>query len=64
MRQCHRCALRRTFGVVLCCATALFAGDTLKFEIENGETVGVSCHKAFHKQIPLSRKEIENIEKF
>ena len=39
----------------------LFCGDALKFDLdEAGKTVGISCHKAFHKQIPLSKKEIEN----
>lgn len=39
----------------------LFCGDALKFDLdENGKTVAVSCHKAFHKQIPLSKNEIEN----
>lgn len=39
----------------------LFCGDALKFDLdERGATVAVSCHKAFHKQIPLSKKEIEN----
>lgn len=39
----------------------LFCGDALKFDLdENGKTIGISCHKAFHKQIPLSKKEIEN----
>lgn len=39
----------------------LFCGDALKFDLNaDGETVAVSCHKAFHKQIPLSKKEIEN----
>ena len=39
----------------------LFCGDALKFELDaHGATVGLSCHKAFHKQIPLSKKEIEN----
>ena len=38
----------------------LFSGDALKFETNQaGETEGVSCHKAFHKQIPLSRREVE-----
>jgi hypothetical protein len=38
----------------------LFSGDTLKFDLDDsGKTVGLSCHKAFHKQIPLSRKEIK-----
>ena len=41
-------------------AQILFSGDALKFEVDGaGETVGVSCHKAFHKQIPLSRQEVE-----
>lgn len=39
----------------------LFCGDALKFDLDaNGKTVAVSCHKAFHKQIPLSKSEIEN----
>ena len=39
----------------------LFCGDALKFDLdESGQTVSISCHKAFHKQIPLSKKEIEN----
>ena len=39
----------------------LFCGDALKFDLDaDGKTVGISCHKAFHKQIPLSKKEIEN----
>jgi len=38
----------------------LFCGDALKFDLDaNGKTAAVSCHKAFHKQIPLSKKEIE-----
>lgn len=38
----------------------LFCGDALKFDVdERGETVAISCHKAFHKQIPLSKKEIK-----
>ncbi len=40
----------------------LFSGDALKFEAEAGKTTGVSCHKAFHKQIPLSRSEIEKYQ--
>lgn len=42
-------------------AKMLFCGDALKFEVDatTGETNGVSCHKAFHKQIPLSKREIE-----
>ncbi len=39
----------------------LFCGDALKFDADaDGKTVAVSCHKAFHKQIPLSKSEIEN----
>ena len=39
----------------------LFCGDALKFDLDaDGKTVAVSCHKAFHKQIPLSKMEIEN----
>lgn len=38
----------------------LFCGDALKFDVNDaGETVAISCHKAFHKQIPLSKSEIE-----
>lgn len=38
---------------------ALFAGDALKFETdEEGKAVGISCHKAFHNQIPLSHAEV------
>ncbi len=40
-------------------AKLLFAGDALKFEIdEAGDAKGVSCHKAFHNQIPLSHAEV------
>ena len=39
----------------------LFCGDALKFDVDaDGKTVAVSCHKAFHKQIPLSKREVEN----
>ncbi len=39
----------------------LFCGDALKFDLDaDGKTVAISCHKAFHKQIPLSKREIEN----
>lgn len=39
----------------------LFCGDALKFDVdETGKTVAISCHKAFHKQIPLAKSEIEN----
>ena len=38
----------------------LFCGDALKFDLDAyGKTAAISCHKAFHKQIPLSKKEIE-----
>lgn len=37
----------------------LFAGDSLKFELdEHGNAKAVSCHKAFHNQIPLSHAEV------
>jgi hypothetical protein len=36
----------------------LFAGDALKFEITDGVAVGISCHKAFNRQIPLSHAEV------
>lgn len=39
----------------------LFCGDALKFDLdEDGKTFAVSCHKAFHKGIPLSKTEVEN----
>lgn len=40
---------------------ALFAGDALKidFDRDSGEASRISCHKAYHKQIPLSRAEAE-----
>lgn len=38
----------------------LFCGDALKVDADaDGRAVGISCHKAFHKQIPLSKREIE-----
>lgn len=38
---------------------SLFAGDALKFEFDSsGTATGVSCHKAFHNQIPLSHAEV------
>ena len=38
---------------------ALFCGDALKFETgEHGAITGLSCHKAFHKRIPLSHEEL------
>ncbi|MEO7194870.1 MAG: MBL fold metallo-hydrolase [Pseudonocardiaceae bacterium] len=36
----------------------LFAGDLLKVELDGTTPVGLSCHKAFHAQIPLSHAEI------
>jgi hypothetical protein len=37
---------------------AVFCGDALKIEFDAaGKPEGISCHKAFHKQIPLSRDE-------
>ncbi len=38
---------------------ALFAGDALKIEFApDGQADGISCHKAYHKRIPLSRAEL------
>lgn len=38
---------------------ALFVGDALKFDLgPDGRAVGVSCHKAFHNEIPLTHAEI------
>ena len=37
---------------------ALFAGDALKIDFDaDGKAQRISCHKAYHKQIPLSRDE-------
>ena len=37
---------------------ALFAGDALKIDLDpSGRAAGISCHKAYHKQIPLTRDE-------
>lgn len=37
---------------------ALFAGDALKIDFDaDGSAARISCHKAYHKQIPLSRDE-------
>ncbi|MFD4787117.1 MBL fold metallo-hydrolase [Streptomyces sp. NPDC058459] len=37
----------------------LFCGDALKPELDaSGRAVGLSCHKAFHARIPLSRAEL------
>ena len=41
-------------------AKLLFAGDALKFDMDvNGVPVAVSCHKAFHNQIPLTHSEVQ-----
>jgi hypothetical protein len=37
----------------------LFAGDLIKVELEDGKPVGLSCHKAYHAQIPLSHAELQ-----
>ena len=38
---------------------AVFAGDSLKIDFDHkGNASGISCHKAYHKQIPLSRDEV------
>ena len=37
---------------------AVFVGDALKLELDpDGRALGLSCHKAYHKQIPLSPDE-------
>lgn len=37
----------------------LFCGDALKIDLDaEGRARGISCHKAFHKQIPLSHGEV------
>ena len=36
----------------------LFAGDALKFHL-NETPVGISCHKAFNRKIPLSHAEVK-----
>ena len=37
----------------------LFVGDLLKVDLDDNDTpVGLSCHKAFHAQIPLSHAEV------
>ena len=39
---------------------ALFSGDALKIDFDgSGAPDGISCHKAYHKQIPLSRDEAQ-----
>ena len=43
---------------------ALFCGDALKFDTdERGDVHGISCHKAFHKQIPLSHDELRTYKR-
>ena len=38
---------------------ALFCGDSLKIELDEAEQpVAISCHKAYHYEIPLSRGEL------
>ncbi|MEU1589572.1 MBL fold metallo-hydrolase [Micromonospora sp. NPDC005710] len=36
----------------------LFVGDLIKVELAGETPVGLSCHKAFHAQIPLSHAEV------
>jgi hypothetical protein len=36
----------------------LFVGDLLKVDLDHDVPVGLSCHKAYHAQIPLSHAEI------
>lgn len=36
----------------------LFVGDLLKVDLDGDRPVGLSCHKAYHAQIPLSHDEI------
>jgi metallo-beta-lactamase superfamily protein len=36
----------------------LFVGDLLKVDLDGDTPVGLSCHKAFHAQIPLSHAEV------
>ena len=36
----------------------LFVGDLLKVDLDGDVPVGLSCHKAFHAQIPLSHAEV------
>ena len=40
---------------------ALFCGDSLKIELaHDGSPVAISCHKAFHYEIPLSHGELRH----
>jgi hypothetical protein len=41
----------------------LFAGDALKFHYEDKQLTGMSCHKAFNRQVPLSHAEIRRYRK-
>ncbi len=41
----------------------LFAGDALKFHYENDQLTGISCHKAFNRQVPLSHAELRRYQK-
>ncbi|MEK8106273.1 hypothetical protein NKG94_15755 [Micromonospora sp. M12] len=36
----------------------LFVGDLIKVELAGETPIGLSCHKAFHAQIPLSHAEV------
>ena len=36
----------------------LFVGDLLKVDLDGDTPVGLSCHKAYHAQIPLSHDEV------
>ncbi|MET8283108.1 MBL fold metallo-hydrolase [Micromonospora sp. NPDC005174] len=36
----------------------LFVGDLIKVELAGESPVGLSCHKAFHAQVPLSHAEV------
>jgi hypothetical protein len=40
-------------------AQLLFAGDALKIHWDDGRATGLSCHKAFNRQIPLSHDEMQ-----
>ncbi len=40
----------------------LFCGDALKVDLDaDGSPVALSCHKAFHAQIPLSHNEVRRV---
>ena len=40
----------------------LFAGDMLKFHFEDESFVGISTHKAFNRQIPMSHAEVRRYQ--